>query len=282
AELHRIDWAIGQLRRSVNIELSQRPDDADLHLSIAVERRICLRLCAVSEVLQQLLGGSLPKAMYDVVIRGFQDVHRTWALMTRAKMSLAQLPITESYINALSLICTDLNTHAYALITNKYSNMIETSAEEPTAQLGGKKLADGKDGKDKMKMSRPKPKSKVMRDSSLVSSLVYQMELSEKYVIQLSTKFKTPLAHYLKRSTVRDFKIKKSDMPEPMAIAASDNDDDDVHVYDNAVQANVQSAEEEEEEEEVIVSDAESEVLPGYSSSEDTADLIRGKRVRRE
>ncbi|KAJ2809993.1 hypothetical protein H4S07_002935, partial [Coemansia furcata] len=272
AELHRIDWAIGQLRRSVNIELSQRPDDADLHLSIAVERRICLRLCAVSEVLQQLLGGSLPKAMYDVVIRGFQDVHRTWALMTRAKMSLAQLPITESYINALSLICTDLNTHAYALITSKYSNMIENSMEDPpsAAQPGGKKLKDGKDGKDKM--SRPKPKSKVMRDSSLVSSLVYQMELSEKYVIQLSTKFKTPLAHYLKRSTVRDFKIKKSDMPEPMAIAASDNDDDDVHVYGSAVQANIQSAEEEEEEEEeVIMSDAESEGLPGYSSSEDTA-----------
>ncbi|KAJ2869888.1 hypothetical protein GGH93_005991 [Coemansia aciculifera] len=301
AELHRVDWAIGQLRRSVSMELNQRSGtddggDVDLPLSIGVERRICRRMCALSHVLEQLLSGSLPKAMYDLVIRAFQELHRTWALLTRAKMASVQLPITESYIDALSLICSDLNTHAYALITNKYSNMIgNDNAEDVTEQpqlSGIKKLAGGKDEKG-IKGSKPKPKSKVMRDSSLVSSLVYQMELSEKYVIQLSTKFKTPLAHYLKRSTVRDFRIKKSDIPEAMVIAS---DDDGVHMHDSVSPVQQQHPqlvedaeddddEEDGEEEDVAVSDVESDTeelvsdLPGYSSSEDTAD-IRGKRAR--
>ncbi|KAJ2731324.1 hypothetical protein IW152_004629 [Coemansia sp. BCRC 34962] len=208
-ELHRVDWAIAQLRRSVGVELGSGSDELDR--SIGVERRICLRLSALSYVLGRMLAGSLPKAMYDQVIRSFVDLHRTWALLTRAKLACARLPITESYIDALSLICSELNTHAYTLITEKYSNMI---GSVPPAAM---------DSKKKKEAAMPRPKSKVMRDSSLVSSLVYQMELSEKYVIQLSTKFKTPLAHYLKRSTVRDFRIKKSDIPE---LPASDNDND--------------------------------------------------------
>ncbi|KAJ2353643.1 hypothetical protein GGH92_000530 [Coemansia sp. RSA 2673] len=296
AELHRVDWAIGQLRRSVNMEVNQRSGtddggDVDLPLSIGVERRICWRMCALSHVLERLLSGSLPKAMYDLVIRAFQDLHRTWALLTRAKMASAQLPITESYIDALLLICSDLNTHAYALITNKYSNMIgaEDATEQPLSG-GIKKLADGKDEKSK-KVVKPKPKSKVMRDSSLVSSLVYQMELSEKYVIQLSTKFKTPLAHYLKRSTVRDFRIKKSDIPEAMAITS---DDEGIHMHDSVSPVQqlqypqlVEDDEDEEEEEDVAVSGAESDTeelvadQTGYSSAEDTAD-VRGKRARLE
>ncbi|KAJ2093922.1 hypothetical protein GGI16_005727 [Coemansia sp. S142-1] len=126
-----------------------------------------------------------------------------------------------------------------------------------------------------------------MRDSSLVSSLVYQMELSEKYVIQLSTKFKTPLAHYLKRSTVRDFRIKKSDIPEAIAIAS---DDEGVHMHDSVspvqqLQYPQLVEDDEDEEEDVAVSGAESDTeelvadQTGYSSTEDTAD-VRGKRAR--
>ncbi|KAJ1816927.1 hypothetical protein LPJ60_005094, partial [Coemansia sp. RSA 2675] len=214
-ELHRVDWAIAQLRRSVSVELESGADELDR--SISVERRICLRLSALSHVLGRMLAGSLPKAMYDQVIRSFVDLHRTWALLTRAKLACALLPITESYIDTLSLICSELNTHAYTLITEKYSNMIGTAPA----------VADSKKKEKEAVVSRPK--SKVMRDSSLVSSLVYQMELSEKYVIQLSTKFKTPLAHYLKRSTVRDFRIKKSDIPEmPLSDNEALDDDGDI------------------------------------------------------
>ncbi|KAJ2438309.1 hypothetical protein GGF42_008338, partial [Coemansia sp. RSA 2424] len=261
-ELHRVDWAISQIRRCAHIEQSQQQqsgnsdDDVDLRQSIKVERRICQRLCAVAQqVLEPLLSGTLPKAMYDLVIRAFQDLHKTLALLTRAKMGIVQLPITESYIDALSLICSDLNTHAYALITSKYSNMIgaQDSTEQQQSAKKGKLAKEGG--------VKPKLKSKVMRDSSLVSSLVYQMELSEKYVIQLSAKFKTPLAHYLKLSTARDFRITKSHIP--MAVI-SDNDDEEaavgmagsaspVHQHPSPT---LSDADEEEEEEEVVVSDS--------------------------
>ncbi|KAJ1671113.1 hypothetical protein GGF38_001042 [Coemansia sp. RSA 25] len=298
-ELHRVDWAISQIRRCAHIEQSQQQqsgnsdDDVDLRQSIKVERRICQRLCAVAQqVLEPLLSGTLPKAMYDLVIRAFQDLHKTLALLTRAKMGIVQLPITESYIDALSLICSDLNTHAYALITSKYSNMIgaQDSTEQQQSAKKGKLAKEGG--------VKPKLKSKVMRDSSLVSSLVYQMELSEKYVIQLSTKFKTPLAHYLKLSTARDFRITKSHIP--MAVI-SDNDDEDedavgmagsaspVHQHPSPARSDADEEEEEEEEEEVVVSDSLDQdeglapIRPGYSSSEEGApndDSRASKRAR--
>ncbi|KAJ2463649.1 hypothetical protein EV174_006924, partial [Coemansia sp. RSA 2320] len=220
AELHRVDWAIGQLRRSVQAEQSLAaqahdgshavgsPDSGDLSASIDLERRICLRMCAMAHVLKQLLDGSLPQEQYDLVLRAFQDLHRSLALLTRAKLATPDLPITESYIAALSLICSELNTYAYALITAKYSNVTTSAAGGNTAEA--KPMKDNgvkKAGKASSSLVKSSVKSKVKRDSSLISSLVYQMELSEKYVIQLSAKFKTPLAHYLKRSTARDFRI---------------------------------------------------------------------------
>ncbi|KAJ2744079.1 hypothetical protein GGI20_003250 [Coemansia sp. BCRC 34301] len=274
SELHRLDWATGQMQRCVHMELDSSSQE-ELHQSIRAERRICQRFCAVSQVLQQFLGNeSLPKAMYDLVLRAFQDVHRTLSLLTRAKMGVVQLPITESYIDVLSLVCLDLNTHAYAILTDKYNTMVGSNADDDMISSGPLKKACGEKGKV-AKVQRLK--SRVMRDSSLVSSLVYQMELSEKYVMQLSNKFKTPLAHYLKLSTARDFRInisRISDAATSMAVG-SDSEDAGGMQHQSPVPSH-------DEEEDVAVSDnPDQDELPlGYSSSEDTSIGNNSKRAR--
>ncbi|KAJ1727698.1 hypothetical protein LPJ61_004437, partial [Coemansia biformis] len=218
-ELCQVDWATGQLKHCVHAEQSVRPDDEDLGVSTSAERRICIRVSALAQILRQLLGAQLPgSAANDQVIRTLQELHKSFGLLTRTKLSLVDLPVTESYIDALSLICSDLNGYAYKMIVGRYGSVNEESAAAATAKqqvdIKGKS-ASGKKGKG---AAGSKPaKAKVMRNSTLVSSLVYHMELTEKYVIQLSAKLKTPLAHYLKRSTARDFQIKAAAMPEPVA-----------------------------------------------------------------
>ncbi|KAI8318898.1 hypothetical protein GQ54DRAFT_335988 [Martensiomyces pterosporus] len=222
SELHRVDWAVGQLKRCVQVELAELEgqDDADLEMSIHAERRICYRLCALAQVLMRLLGGSLAAASNDLVIRVFQDMHKSLALLTRAKLATADLPITEAYIDTLSLICSDMNTHAYTVIIEKYGNVGASEGALQAWPIKDKGKSKGKQ-KGKSEASVAKSRSKVQRDSALVSSLIYQMELTEKYVIQLATKLKTPLAHYLKRSTARDFRIESAALPDPMEIAAA-------------------------------------------------------------
>ncbi|KAJ2714624.1 hypothetical protein H4R19_001632 [Coemansia spiralis] len=215
-ELHQVDWATAQLRRTVQAELAVRPDDEDLGVSIAVERRVCIRIAALARILMQLLGCQLPGSTAgDQIVRALQELHRTFGQLTRAKLALPDLPITETFIDALSLICSDLNTHAYSMIVERYGSVGEDQgAAKPQADVKGKAVAGNK---GKGMVSKP-AKAKVMRNSTLVSSLVYQMELTEKYVMQLSTKLKTPLAHYLKRSTARDFRIRAAAVPEPVAF----------------------------------------------------------------
>ncbi|KAJ1989980.1 hypothetical protein GGI26_004075 [Coemansia sp. RSA 1358] len=209
AELRQIDWVIGQLKRLVKFELLLRPmhDTEDLHVSIHVERRICRRLHSLAELLDQLLSIQFSgKVSGDLVIRCLQDMHKTFAQLTRAKLSQTELPISESYIETLTLVCTNLNSRAYAILVEKYGSVADDQASQNTKGIIGDKKKD--------KGKSIKVKSKMHRDSALVSSLVYQIELTEKYVIQLSTKFKTPLAHYLKRSTARDFRIETSAIPD--------------------------------------------------------------------
>ncbi|KAJ2719452.1 hypothetical protein GGI07_005207 [Coemansia sp. Benny D115] len=195
SELHQIDWTIGQLRRCVKAELSLREshDVDDLEISILVERRICLRITALAHIMMQLLAANLPKVSSDAVIRGFQDMHKTFGQLTRTKVLLPELPVTEAYIDSLSLICTDLNTQAY--------------------------------------------------------------KTSEKYVIQLGNKLKVQLAHYLKRSTARDFRIETNAIPDYSEIiqnrqALDDREDggDDAEEEEQRMMMGV-------EEEEVEVSD---------------------------
>ncbi|KAJ2700098.1 hypothetical protein FB645_005104 [Coemansia sp. IMI 203386] len=217
SELHQINWAVSQLKRSVQVELSEREssDAEDLQKSIDAERRICLRATALAHIMMRLLKTSWPKATNDVVLRTFQEMHKTLGSLTRTKINCPSLPITESYIDVLSLICSDLNTEAYTMLVEKYGN---NSTEDNAADAKGNK------GKGKEKSIKPKltgtsrnSKSQVMKVSTLVSSLVFQIETTEKYVVQLGNKFKTPLSHYLKRSTARDFRIETDAIPEPIS-----------------------------------------------------------------
>ncbi|KAJ2765798.1 hypothetical protein IWQ57_004634, partial [Coemansia nantahalensis] len=232
------------LRRSVLAELAERAEDEDLATSIGVERRICIRLAALARILMQLLGAQLPaaSAASDQVVRALQELHRSFGLLTRAKLALPDLPVTEAYIDALSLICSDLNAYAYTVIIERYSSVGDdlpppsaaAAAAMAKPDAKGKAPLGGKKGKGAA-ASKP-AKAKVMRNSALVSSLVYQMELTEKHVIRLAAKLKTPLAHYLKRSTARDFRIEAAAVPAPAVFgrfdtpAEEDEEDDDEDV----------------------------------------------------
>ncbi|KAJ2124713.1 hypothetical protein IW147_001491 [Coemansia sp. RSA 720] len=206
AELHDLDWASTQLRRTSTQELAMRPegDSEDLHASIQLERRVCKRIHALSQLLLQLLSTVMPTpGATDQVIRVFHDLHRTFAHLTRIKLQCVQVPITESYIDCLSLICSTLNTHAHSMIIDKYGALVGSAdAEKPNKKA---KLTSGSVGK-----------ARVLRNSAVVSSLVYQMELTEKYVGQVAARHKTPLAHYLKRSLARDFRIERDRLHDPL------------------------------------------------------------------
>ncbi|KAJ2559821.1 hypothetical protein EV175_000135 [Coemansia sp. RSA 1933] len=228
AELHRLEWVVGQLSRCVRIEKASSIDGG-LDDSVLFERRLCLRLRALAQMLDQLLSIQFTgKVSGDLVIRSLNDLHKIFLLLTKAKLGCPDLPITEEYIEALSLICQTLNTRAYSMFLGKYAGSEITASGQQTASSDAKGLllphgkAKGKEKKSSTTAAVPRSatKSKVLRDSALVSSLVFQMEQTEKHVIQLSTKFKVPLAHHLKRSTARDFRIEAAAIPDPVAIMA--------------------------------------------------------------
>ncbi|KAJ2885713.1 hypothetical protein FB639_001717 [Coemansia asiatica] len=236
SELHQVNWAVTHLKRSVQVELSERESvnaEEDLHKSIAAERRICLRITALAHIMMHLLKTSWPKASNDIVLRSFQEMHKTLGALTRIKINSPDLPITEAYIDVLSLICSDLNTEAYAMLIEKYGN---NSTEDSMAGGKGnnnKGKGKEKDTKSKLAGTSKSSKSQVLKVSTLVSSLVFQIETTEKYVVQLGKKFKTPLSHYLKRSTARDFRIETNAIPEPMAHV------DNANIYSDEAAANV-------------------------------------------
>ncbi|KAJ2084025.1 hypothetical protein H4R24_000374 [Coemansia sp. RSA 988] len=211
-ELRQAEWAATQLRRLVPPELELRGPDEDLLSSIGLERRVCARLAALAEliILPLLACTQLPPAASDHVLRAVLDLHRALAGLTRVKLAFAALPVTEAFTQLLSLVCACLNTHIYAVLVDKYGCLPQQHAllSQPKSAAKGKNVA----GKKAAKSSR----SRVMRNSSIVSSLVYQIELTEKYVVQLGAKLKTPLAHYLKRSTARDFRIEVAAVPEQL------------------------------------------------------------------
>ncbi|KAJ1905109.1 hypothetical protein LPJ81_002103 [Coemansia sp. IMI 209127] len=255
AEIHRIEWVISQLSRCVRIETASRPphDSADLSESIVFERRVCLRVRSLAQILDQLLSIHFTgKVSGDLVIRSLNDLHKIFLLLTKTKLSCTELPITEEYIDALSLICQNLNTRAYSMFLVKYTGSGDAatgSGSFASADAKGLPLAkgDGSKGKGKEKSfagvtASRNAKSKVLRDSALVSSLVFQMEQTEKHVMQLSTKFKVPLAHHLKRSTARDFRIEAAAIPNPIMFQdqqlgepeEEEDDDDDEEEEENA------------------------------------------------
>ncbi|KAJ2777531.1 hypothetical protein GGI15_004472 [Coemansia interrupta] len=216
AELHQINWAVGQLKRCVQVELSEQDasEPEDLVRSISAERRICLRLIALSHIMMRLLKTRWQKLTNDVVVRTFQEVHKTFGLLTRTKTACRDLPITEAYIDALSLICSELNTCVYSMLIEKYGNNSSVSRADGIKDGETKGKGKGK-GKESLTGGAKNKSQQIMKDSTLVSSLIFQIETTEKHVGNLGKKFSTSLAHHLKRSTARDFRIRESDIPAP-------------------------------------------------------------------
>ncbi|PIA18244.1 hypothetical protein COEREDRAFT_85239 [Coemansia reversa NRRL 1564] len=242
-DLRQAEWAATQLRRLVPPELELRGPDDDLLFSIGLERRVCARLAALAELilLPLLACTQLPPVASDHVLRAVLDLHRALAGLTRAKLAYSALPVTEAFTQLLSLVCTRLNTHVYAVLVDKYgclpqqqhSLSSQSKAAAKDKNIAGKKAATTKSSKS--------ARSRVMRNSSIVSSLVYQIELTEKYVVQLGAKLKTPLAHYLKRSTARDFRIEVAAVPDHLPyeehVAELDSPSHDPEGFSDGVEA---------------------------------------------
>ncbi|KAJ2357434.1 hypothetical protein GGF43_001460, partial [Coemansia sp. RSA 2618] len=228
AELQLLDWAAMQLRHTAHMEtLHTQP--RDLHYSVQCERRICARLHMFARLLEQLVRTRWVSAQcQDHAIRLFHDLHRAFASLTRVKLQLAELPVTDAYIDCLSLICSTLNTPIYAILVAKYSDLVHPASSslmmkpDSTEKPAAKKLKATQNASKKT-IGR----AAVLRNSSLVSSVVYQIEVTEKYVVQLGVKQKTPLAHYLKRSSARDFRIMRDELAEPMRPTTTDTENDD-------------------------------------------------------
>ncbi|KAJ1933153.1 hypothetical protein FBU59_006126, partial [Linderina macrospora] len=194
SELHTINWATGQLSRCVRTEADGK-EDPEVERSIHAERRICLRILALAGIILVFFERLLANTS-DLAVRTFLDLLRALDQLTRAKLSIPILPITESYIDILEFVCSDLTVRFYDTVVLRYGKDSNAQQHEEISKDKSKK----KNGKGKAKA-----KSRVQRDSALVSNVVYQIEMTEKHVNQLGAKFKTPLAHYLKRSTARDF-----------------------------------------------------------------------------
>ncbi|KAJ2694987.1 hypothetical protein GGH99_000377 [Coemansia sp. RSA 1285] len=307
-ELHRIEWACHQLGRCAAIEKmrqqqqqQQEEGDGDGGLDQSTtttttttttaeifERRICLRIQAVAQMLDQLLSIHFgPRISGDLVIRALNDLHRCFLLLTKTKLACPDLPVTAEYVDTLALLCQSLNTRAYAMFLDKYTGAAEslgstfssssTTTGDAKGMLSGAGKGDGAKGKEKKKSLTARAgsaKSKVLRDSALVSSLVFQIEQTEKHVILLSSRFKVPLAHYLKRSTARDFRIEAAAIPSPVSVSHHYG----VQPGESMPQdCGAQPHEEEEEEEERAVlaenSDEETEILVEMDDSEGVAGI---------
>lgn len=213
------DWSITQLKRLGQAEMKETEKE-DMDISVGVERRICYRAAALGHVLSRLLSDGLPEGCYDQIIRAFQDLHKVLGSLTRAKMSVVDLPITEAYVELLSQVCRDLNTNAYGVIMDKYHNsMLQAKHRQ---QLKKDKKGKGKETNMVIKTTN--------KDATLIPSVIYQMELTEKYVVQLGTKFKESLTQYLKRSIARDFRINEDaladtgEMDETMILDEYDDE----------------------------------------------------------
>ncbi|KAJ1931920.1 hypothetical protein EC988_009628, partial [Linderina pennispora] len=229
-------------------------DDPEVVGSIHAERRICLRLHSLASIICSLFERSLATTS-DLPVRIFLDLLRALDQLTRSKLAIPLLPITESYINILEFVCSDLTIRFYDTVVLRYGR------DSAPVQ------ADEKEKGKKKKEKGGRTKSRVMRDSALVSNVVYQIEMTEKHVNQLGAKFKTPLAHYLKRSTARDFRIHRNALPAMQPPMFGE---------DCAAAAG-----QEEEEEEVLVSDdseAGTEMLGAMDSADD--DSHQSKRIR--
>ncbi|KAJ2315191.1 hypothetical protein H4S02_000382 [Coemansia sp. RSA 2611] len=252
AELHQIDWAAAQLVSTMRRELATRPaqDDEDLHVTIRLERRICLRLHALSTLASQLLAARFAHASAgDQVLRMYGDLHRTFAQLTKCKLALTQVPVTEAYVDALALICTQLKSHADQIIVERFERLGAMNAEGGGAE---KKHSGKKADKTGGAAAGKHGLRALLRSSTVVSSLVYQMEYTEKQVVLLGARRKTPLAHYLKRSSARDFRIRTADLAEPLLPTT---EEDEQEMSDIAVPSPTDmdvdldsNAEEEEEE----------------------------------
>ncbi|KAJ1898947.1 hypothetical protein LPJ66_002428, partial [Kickxella alabastrina] len=153
SELHQVDWAVTQLKLTTKQELAHREphDTSDLHQSILVERRICLRLTALAHLMKELLVPYLPKISVDAVLRAFQDMHRTLGGLTRVKLGCVELPITESYVDCLALVCSDLNSLAYHMLPDIYG---KGSIGDPSGDSPANSKLSKTDNKEKGKLGK--------------------------------------------------------------------------------------------------------------------------------
>ncbi|KAG0261101.1 hypothetical protein BG011_001353 [Mortierella polycephala] len=146
-----------------------------------------------------------------------------------SKNNVIQLP--HGFIRVTQVAGTELSKHLYSFLS--YFQMLDVEQKERAQErqggggYKGKKGADDKGknkgkGKDSMDDTqvlggnnnnafgggvKSRQKAKILRESKLIPTLIFDVEQYERYVIQLSKKSQVNLTQFMRRSTARDFRI---------------------------------------------------------------------------
>ncbi|KAF9186914.1 hypothetical protein BGZ51_001704 [Haplosporangium sp. Z 767] len=145
-----------------------------------------------------------------------------------SKNNVIQLP--HGFLRVTQVAGTELSKHLYSFLS--YFQMLDVEQKERAQerQGGGYKGKNGADdkgknkgkGKDSMDDAqvlggnnnnafgggvKSRQKAKILRESKLIPTLIFDVEQYERYVIQLSKKSQVNLTQFMRRSTARDFRI---------------------------------------------------------------------------
>lgn len=236
-----------------------------------IERRICSQLTLISSACLHLTNTRLPLgACMDALIKLLTQLYICLTNLTKhfiVRNKTIPLSLSHSkYDLLIKAIGKPLPIRVYRLISYIEDNIELESDEVP----GTAKSAAAKRGKKK----NPRlEKAKIVRDTKNIPKLILRIENFHKFVTSLGPKTKHDLSKLLHLGTVRDFRIRASDLRE--AVERSLQESQALDVDDEAANENEQNSDDEKESEEdgaSEVADEEAiEATPASSSSSNDA-----------
>lgn len=212
----------------------QNEDDRKLCESrmVLTERRICAQLIFISRVCIHLGNAMQPVgACTDNYTKLLVQLYVCLANLTkhfiiRQKISPVSYKSTK-FDQLVQTIGKKLPLKVYAMISYIEDNIFGHENEEASEDEAAPKRPKKKVPKNQ--------KAKVMRDTKNIPKLILRIENFNKFVISLSKKTEHDLSKCLHLGTVRDFRIKTTELREAIDKIRqndSENDEDDESVED--------------------------------------------------
>ncbi|KAJ1912251.1 hypothetical protein H4219_005674 [Mycoemilia scoparia] len=236
-EIGKIEWGITQMKNCYYREISEQQsndvDDLDEIggpvLAIKAERRISKYFLQLSLILGDMTRVVFKDTQAELLLRCHQKLYKTMASFSKAKIWAKMLPITDAFIQLLAYVGSNLSPVLYDFLA-MYQGRHESDDENDgkIAKNGDEKSKASKikgltGGGSRSKTKAMQQKSRINRESKLVPGLVFTLEQFERYIIQLGSVSKVKLAHHLRRSTARDFRV---DIEQLREVAENDMEEE--------------------------------------------------------